>query len=239
MLRSKLEVDDGIINSPYLCSYFTKAVPLPGWGNWWMLAQSWGGFLDLDDPQSAPQLTDPVCLGRWLLTDVLLLSCWVSERMGWGMKGRVRLCALEWLAGSCRERASPNPASRPRQCPFDWRPEHVFEMVVCPLGCSFLASAHGDRHFCQTDRLVRTQSWPDLQKVGHCNFLHAIVIPEERDSPSVNFWIGSHAWSTQRLCEHHIPDIQHILMDTESFTGHRQCFCFTNRMQRHGQMAVT
>lgn len=158
-----------------------------------------------------------------------------------GDERQSKLCASAGLAGGCGGRASPHPA---RQCPFNWT-EHLSQRVVCPLGCSFLASAHGDRQLCQTDRQT------DLFMM----FIDINMTSAAEQGPHYfpvcccctlgKAFSLCHLLSWEPRLEHSDAVIttfltySTFLMDSESFTGDRQCFCFTNRMQRRGQMAVT
>lgn len=171
---------------------------------------------------------------NWCFVTVLL-GFW--ENGEWGDERQSELCALEWLEGSCREGASPNPASRARKGSFNGRPEHFSQMVVCPLGCSFLASALGDRHLCQTWCKLCKHDLNCRRVATFISFVLLLLLGKGillLSTSELGAMPGTLRGSVSPTFL-----IQNILMDSESFTRDRQGFCFTNRMQRHGQMAVT
>lgn len=174
------------------------------------------------------------------INETIVSWCFVTVLLGvWenGVERQSKVCALEWLTGSCRGRASPNPTSRARQCPFNWRPEHVSQVVACPLGCSYWPAHVGtDTSARQMDLyghkydLSCRGGWRGLKFSSCCCYilgkgfsLCQLLSKEPCLEHSETPW-ASCSW--------------HVLMDSESFPGDKQCFCFTKRMQRHGQMVV-
>lgn len=132
MVRSKLEEDTDIANGPCVCYCCTKAVPQPGWGTWWMLAQSWVVSWSWKTPKVLSNLCDPLGLGWWSLTYFVTVLLGFGEARV-GRRGRVSFVPWNGLASSCRQRGSPNPAGITGQCPLHLRPECIFHMVVLPV----------------------------------------------------------------------------------------------------------